>query len=315
MGMCKIVDAKNGAYALRESDPLMEAIRLRAGGGGMPIDNHQIDSLLELVLKKTGTDLSGYRKPTLSRRISERLFRLGMDADQYLRACRDDPEECGELVNAVTINVSSFFRNPVAFEIIAQSVLPRLIDLSRPELRVWSAGCAAGEEAYSLAMLILRALKSDRNNNTKPRIFATDIDRNVLQKARKAFYCRESLIDTKLGIIDDFFSSVKDGFQLCSEVKEMVNFSFYDLLSDQTVVPAKSIYGSFDIVLCRNVLIYFSAEQQIQVFQKLYKALAKGGYLVLGDSEMLCRDIRSRFRTVDKKNRIYQKLTSYPHSG
>ncbi|NQT92631.1 MAG: chemotaxis protein CheR, partial [Lentisphaerae bacterium] len=110
----------------------------------MPIDSHQIDSLLKIVLEKTGTDLTGYRRPTLSRRISDRLARLGLDADQYLSICRDDPDECEAFVNAIAINVSSFFRNPAMFEVLAQSVLPRLIE-KKDELRVWSAGCAAGE--------------------------------------------------------------------------------------------------------------------------------------------------------------------------
>lgn len=263
-------------------------------------------SLLKIVFEQIGTDLTGYRRPILTRRISERLARLGMNADQYLIACRTDPEECVTLANAVTINVSSFFRNPVMFEILAQSVLPQLVE-KKDDLRVWSAGCAAGEEAYSVAILIREQLARSRNADVRPTIFATDVDRDVLEKARSAFYPRESLNDTKLGILDACFSPVRDGFQLCPEVKRMVHFSLYDLLSNQTVVPAESVYGSFDIVLCRNVLIYFSDDQQMQVFQKLYKSLSKGGYLVLGDSETLCRDVRSRFKTVDEKNRIYQK--------
>ena len=273
----------------------------------MRINGLQIDSLIRIVREKTGMDLAGYRRSTLSRRISERLARLGMDADQYLHICLDNEEECRELVNAIAINVSSFFRDPAMFEVMAQSVLPQMIERKTGELRVWSAGCAAGEEAYSVAMLISMELKKVKNDRIKPIIFATDIDRDVLKEAEKAFYYRESLVDVKLGMVDDFFSPVRDGFQVTSEVRKMIHFSFDDLLSEQTAVPAKSIYGSFDIVLCRNVLIYFSPAHQRQVFLKLYESLSRGGYLVLGNSGALCREVKSRFKTVDKRNKIYQK--------
>ena len=272
----------------------------------MPGDNHQTETLLKIVLEKTGTDLTGYRRPTLSRRLSDRRAKLGVDTDQYLTICRDDPDECEALVNAIAINVSSFFRNPVVFEVLAQSVLPRLIK-EKDELRVWSAGCAAGEEAYSIAILIQEELKKIKNATVHPVIFATDIDRQVLKKAKEAFYPRESLKDAKLGIVDAYFEPVKDGFKLCAGTKKLVHCSADDLLSQQTAAPAESIYGSFDMVLCRNVLIYFSDTHQKQVIEKLYNSLAKGGVLVLGDSETLCRDLKARFKTIDARNRIYRK--------
>ncbi|MBT7069227.1 MAG: protein-glutamate O-methyltransferase CheR, partial [Verrucomicrobia bacterium] len=203
-------------------------------------------------------------------------------------------------------DVSSFFRNPVVFEVLAQSLLPRLTR-DRDELRVWSAGCAAGEEAYSIAILIQEEIKRIRDTTLHSMIFATDIDREVLKKAAKAVYPRESLKDAKLGIVDTYFEPLRDGFKLCAEVKKTVHFSEDDLLSPRTGAPAESIYGSFDLVLCRNVLIYFSDKRQKQVFRRLYNALAKGGYLVLGDSETICRDLKSRFKTIDAKNKIYQK--------
>jgi len=241
----------------------------------------------------------------VSQRLAERVANLDLDPAQYLSICRTNPDECRELVSAIAINVSSFFREPIVFELIAQSLLPRLIE-KKDELRVWSAGCAAGEEAYSIAILIQEALKFT-NADIRPAIFATDIDRDVLKKARKAVYQRESLRDTKLGIVDDYFKPLQDGFKLCTEVKKMVHFSVDDLLSERTGAPSESIYGSFDIVLCRNVLIYFSDKRQKQVIQRMYNCLAKGGTLILGDSETICRDLKSRFKTIDAKNRIYQK--------
>ena len=273
----------------------------------MLISNLQIDALLKVVQKSTGMDLTGYCTPMLSRRLSERLERMEMEADQYISLCRSDETECAKLARAIAIHVSSFFRNPIVFEILAQSVFPGLIQKTPGELRVWSAGCAAGEEAYSVAILIAEANKRNPRAQIQPLIFATDIDRDILAKAERAVYARESLKDTKLGWVDTYFSSLGDGFKVCDEVKTMVHFSANDLLSPQTGVPEESIYGSFDLILCRNVLIYFSAEHQKQVLEKLYNALASGGVLVLGDSETLVGDLKSRFRTIDTKNKIYQK--------
>jgi chemotaxis protein methyltransferase CheR len=272
----------------------------------MPIDSHQIESLLDIVREKTGTDLTGYRRSTLSRRISERLALLETDADEYLPICRADPDACRGFVSAIAINVSSFFRNPVVFEVLAQSVLPRLAK-ERDELRVWSAGCAGGEEAYSIAILIQEEIRRIKDTQLRPMIFATDIDREVLKKATKAVYPRESLKDAKLGIADAYFKTTRNGFKLCPEVEKTVHFSVDDLLSQRTDAPTESIYGAFDLILCRNVLIYFSDKHQKQVFHRLYNSLAEGGYLVLGNSETICRDLKSRLKTIDAKNKIYQK--------
>ncbi len=272
----------------------------------MRIDSQQIDSILRAVLESIGTDLTGYRRPVLFRRISDRLARLGTDADEYMSICRINPDECRDLVSAIAINVSSFFRNPVVFEVLAQSVLPRLAQ-EKDELRIWSAGCAAGEEVYSIAILIQEELKRSKNTRTQPMIFATDIDRDVLKNAGMASYPRESLKDAKLGVVDSYFKSMGSGFKLCAEVKKTVHFSVDDLLSQRAGAPAESVYGSFDLILCRNVLIYFSSKHQKQVLHRLYNSLAKGGYLVLGDSETICRDLKSRLKTIDARNNIYQK--------
>jgi chemotaxis protein methyltransferase CheR len=272
----------------------------------MRADSQQIDQLLEILLERTGTDLTGYRRPTLERRISERLAKLGKDVEEYILVCRDDPDACEELVSAVTINVSSFFRNPGTFEAIARFVLPNLVK-TNSEIRVWSAGCAAGEEAYSIAILIQEEIKKSKRTDVNALIFATDIDKNILKQGEKAIYPRESLVDTKLGIVDSYFSQQPDGFQLSSEIRGMVHFSTDDLMAKQRAAPAASIFGSFDIVLCRNVMIYFPDKQQKQALERLYKSMAAGGYLVLGDSETICSDLKSLFKTVDAKYGIYRK--------
>jgi len=272
----------------------------------MKVNSQQMDELLEVVRTQVGTDLTGYSRSVLSRRIAERLTHWRLDADQYVSLCRSDTKECATLADTLAIHVSSFFRNPIVFEILAQSVLPRLME-EKDEIRVWSAGCAAGEEPYSIAILIQEEIRKSRRSNIQPMIFATDVNREILKAAETARYPRESLNDTRLGWVNTYFSSEKEGFQLCSDVKKMVHFSEGDLLSKQTGAPAESIFGSFDLILCRNILIYFTKENQKQILQRLYASLAKGGTLVLGDSETLYGELKSRFRPVDARNRIYQK--------
>ena len=274
--------------------------------GKMTTNIQQIDILLEVVQKSTGKDLTGYCRSVLSRRISERLARLEMGVESYVSLCRSDETECTKLADSVAIHVSSFFRNPIVFEILAQSVLPRLME-QKNEIRVWSAGCSAGEEPYSIAILIQEELKRIRRTDLQSMIFATDIDPEILKAARTACYSRESLNHTKLGWVDRWFSPVEGGFQLCTDIRRMVYFSADDLLSTKIGAPAESIYGSFDLILCRNVLIYFTEENQQKITQRLYDALASGGTLVLGDCEALHGDVKSQFKTVDAKNKIYQK--------
>ncbi len=272
----------------------------------MRIENQQMDTILKLLLEKTGTDLTGYRRPALLRRISQRLDRLGMDTDQYLSVCRGNSDECQELINTIAINVSSFFRDTGVFETIAQTVLPPLAAKKR-KLRIWSAGCAAGEEPYSIAIQILGVLKEPQDTDLSPLIFGTDIDHKTLKKAKRASYPRASLQNTKLGIVDTCFNAVGNRFELRDSIKKTVQFSVNDLLSRQTSAPADSIFGSFDIILCRNVLIYFSAKHKVLVQEKLYKSLVNGGYLILGDSEQLCGALKPRFKTINARNKIYQK--------
>ncbi len=272
----------------------------------MQIVDEYVDDLIEVVKETTGTELTGYRRTSLKSRLIQRIERLGMDAGQYLGYCRNSSDECRVLVNACAINVSSFFRDPVVFDIIAQSVLPPLMARDGA-LRVWSAGCAAGEEAYSIAILVAEALGRRPDIDFQPLIFATDLKREVLEQAKLATYSRDSLKDAKLGLVDSYFFPVGDRFELHPEIKKMVYFSVDDLLSPKTAVPKDSIYGAFDIVLCRNVLIYFSAKRQAQVQEKLYESLAKGGILVLGDSEDVSHELKQRLETMDARNRIFKK--------
>ena len=196
------------------------------------------------------------------------------------------------------------------FEIISANILPEIIRRKRQtgskEVRVWSAGCGKGEEAYSIAILIHQAMENV-SEKLYPLIFATEIDRNALKSAVSGVYPRESFENTKLGILDSYFTKGENSFAVKPFIKELVQFSYDDLLSPGTFAPAESVFGSFDIVLCRNVLIYYVKTQQNSLFLKIYRSLAGKGYLVLGESENLNDCMASKLNPTDIKSRIFQK--------
>ncbi len=274
-----------------------------------------MDNFFNTVLEKIrilrNIDFSDYISERTERTIMERMAALHItDPLQYVDLLTDDPKECDNLIDNILITVSSFFRNPIVFEIISQTILPQIIDQKKEEglkeIRVWCAGCATGEEPYSIAILIHEALKNLFPDWT-PFIFATDINQDALKKADTGMYSREQLKNTKLGIIGDYFSSGNAAYEILPEIKDMVLFSVDDLVSRNRFAPAESVFGTFDLILCRNVLIYFSLKLQNRVLGKLYKALANSGFLILGSCESLGLEMKNRLITVDTRNRIYQK--------
>jgi len=273
------------------------------------------DSVLPPVLAELrqarGLDLSGYRRATLKRRLAARMARLRLkDPGEYLQRLRSDPLECDRLIETIVIKVSSFFRDPIVFELLARRILPSIMARHRRDhtrqIRVWSAGCAAGEEAYSVAILLAQALE-DEDFPWLPYICATDISAEALAAAQTGSYRRESLETTQLGVLEHFFQPTAEGFEVIPEIRRMVHFSRDDLTSRLSLAPADSVFGSFDLVLCRNVLIYFSLDLQKRVQDKLYGALNTGGYMVLGMSESLPPEMAPRLIAVDRAHRIFQK--------
>ena len=271
----------------------------------------ELDKILATVQGITGIDLVGYRRPMLERRLAARIraLRLG-DSAAYLQRLKTHPDECHRLIDAVGINVSSFFRNPLVFEIIKERIIPDILErrgrMPSNEIRVWSAGCSKGEEVYSIAILLHMALRG-KVGDWVLHIFATDMDGEALEMARTATYPRESFEFTKLGVLDNYFKPNESGFELRPFIRKMVRFSKHDLTSRTAPIPPDSVFGGFDLTLCRNVLIYFSRDTQARVLGNLCKSVAKGGYLVLGESEALFPDVEEKLDTVDKGSRIYRK--------
>ncbi|MDP6545349.1 MAG: protein-glutamate O-methyltransferase CheR [Phycisphaerae bacterium] len=260
-----------------------------------------------------GVDLSGYRHDTLQRRVAARMATAqAADVDEYARQLYTDPDECDRLINTITIKVSSFFRDPIVFELTAQKLLGDIIDRNRRkdapggDIRVWSAGCATGEEAWSLAILIHQALKGEGSNWTV-QIFATDLDPNALATAETGAYPGDRFKNVKLGVLDQYFDANEDGYRIRPFLRRMVRFSRDDLVSTQRHAPAESVFGTFDLIFCRNVLIYYSRDVQGHIFRRLHRSLGRQGYLVLGNAEGLNTEMESKLQTIDRMNRIYRK--------
>ncbi len=234
------------------------------------------------------------------------------DLPSYLDLLRTDPSEYHDLLDALCISVSCFFRDPIVFETLAQIAIPDVIAAAcrRPDTRVraWSAGCASGEEAYSLAIMLSDATTSP-GSPVRPIAFATDIDDIALGIARAGRYREQSLRETRLGVIQRHFVKDGDVYEVSPTIRQMVRFSREDLLAPRGPAPAESVYGGFDIVLCRNVLIYMSPNTQECVLNGLIATLRPGGYLVLGAAETPVGSPARNLITVDALNKIYQKAT------
>ena len=173
-------------------------------------------------------------------------------------------------------------------------------------INIWSCPCATGEEPYSVALIIAECLKNEKAA-IEVNIFATDIDKKAVGLAQKGEYKIDTLSDVKYGILNQYFEIEKDVFKIDKSIKEMVNFSVYDLLDKRSFIPPESIFGNFDMVLCRNVLIYFNTDFQKKIFKKLYRSLNRGGYLILGEAEVVIEKYRNEFRRIERCCKIYQK--------
>jgi chemotaxis methyl-accepting protein methylase len=267
--------------------------------------------ILRILLEKRGFDFFGYRQSMLSRRVSRRMaVRSCRDFGQYLACLQAEEGELDRLLDALTINVSRFFRDALTFELIAERLLPALIQEKRrdrdPSLRIWSAGCAMGEEPYSVAILV-RELLEREEAAMNLHLFATDIDGRTLAEAAEALYPLASLENVRLGLLAKYFRSEGDCFRLIPDIREMVTFSRFDILDRKHAVPPESLFGNFDLVLCRNMLIYFTPKYQEAILARLHHALDARGCLVLGEAEAPLADWQRHFVRLWDFSPVYRK--------
>jgi len=252
-----------------------------------------------MIHENAGLNCSGYRDEYLKRRFNVRLRATGVNSyGRYVIYLRNNPEEYKNLLNDLSINFTSFFRDTDVYTYLEKTLLPKIFLTSKPT-RIWSAGCATGEEPYSLAILAQKVLGRAVANHPVT-IFASDIDKDALDTAAKGEYTQKQLGNMDGASIDQFFTKEGEIFKVNSATKQLVHFHEFDLMTQAT-------HQNLDLILCRNVMIYFSKEGQQQIHMSFYKALKEGGYFITGKSEMLSGEPALKFLPVDYQVRVYQK--------
>lgn len=253
-----------------------------------------------LLLTGRGFDLAGYKDTCIKRRIAARVRALGFrDPKSYLALLRRKPEEIDALVEALTIHVSQFFRNPSVFAYLEERVLPdilrRAAAAGRQEILLWSVGCAGGEEAFSLALLA-DALAA---GNLHIDILGTDVSAAALEQARQGVFHPQRLGGVPPQMLERYFTREGNFYRIHRTIRQRVRFVEHDIL-------AGGPYPAADLILCRNVLIYFSGAKQEKIQRRFAAALSPGGVLVLGRAETLMGTSRQLYAVDSSTERVYR---------
>ena len=268
------------------------------------ISEQDLKEITQFVHKKRGLDLSYFKPTFLSRRIGVRMRMLSMtSSSQYAQLLNSDLNELGTLYDSLSINVTKFYRDKQVWQVFGNKIIPNLIKNTKSDdkLRIWSCGCASGEEPYSLAIMFSEAYK---NLDNKFKILATDINSKALQHARKGIYTPDNLKNLDSLLITKYFKKTNDGqYKIIDKIKDLVSFS----LADITTFPISYL----DIIFCRNLLIYYGKDAQDLIFKKFHTVLKPNSYLVLGMDETLWgHKLQNSFSSLNSKDRIYQKKLS-----
>ncbi len=266
-------------------------------------DDVQFDALTAKITRDTAFRCASYKDKCLRRRIAVRMRAHGLaQYHEYSGVLDSDLGEYPKLLDALTINVTKFFRNCSTFEAIASSIVPVLWSKPGP-IRIWSAGCASGEEAYSLATLFYRHAVATNNMAELDRVevIGSDIDRESHVAAERAVYAATAFSETPDELIDPYFPLAEAGRTVLPAIRAMVRFDRRDILQEPPPLPM------FDLIVCRNVIIYFDRTAQDELFEQFYKSLSPTGFMVLGRVETLLGTPRTLFNAVDLRERIFQK--------
>lgn len=265
-------------------------------------DEAHLERLLDYLKQSRGFDFGGYKRPTLMRRIQRRMELLGVRGfDDYLDHLEVHPGEFAELFDSILINVTSFFRDAASWERLAAEVLPAILAAKRERepVRVWSAGCATGEEPYTLAMLLAEALGVE-SFVERVKIYATDLDDQALATARAGAYAARDLEDVAPALRERYFQPQGTRQVFRADLRRAVIFGRHDMMSDPPI-------GGLDLIVCRNTLMYFNADVQGRILQRFHFALNDGGFLFLGKAEMMLTR-GALFQPVDLKSRLFVKV-------
>jgi two-component system CheB/CheR fusion protein len=271
-----------------------------------PEADGDFESVLTYLKESRGFDFTGYKRTSLMRRVQRRMSQVGAEnfAD-YIDQLQVNADEFVALFNTILINVTGFFRDPDAWEYLRDQVIPALLAERSPEepIRVWSAGCAAGQEAYSLAIAFAEAIGVDAFRQ-RVKIYATDVDEEALAQARQATYTPAELEGIPEGKLEEYFEQYGSRYSFRKDLRRSVIFGRNDLVQDAPI-------SRIDLLVCRNTLIYFNADTQTKTLERFHFALAPRGMMFLGKAEMLLSHSRI-FEPLDLKRRVFRKVASSP---
>jgi len=265
----------------------------------------QITELIDLVKKVHGFDFSGYTKASLKRRLTRVMMLKKLEFYDLKHILVNDPHFFQEFLEEITVNVTEMFRDPGFYKALYNQVLPYLS--SYQHIKIWSAGCASGEEAYSLAILMHEGLLKERSF-----IYGTDINTEVLKTARRGIYSLRNVknyaenynLTGLKGTLTDHFTTLYEAATIHSELKKDTLFSVHNLISD-------TVFNEFQLISCRNVFIYFETQLQEKILELFYKSLCPHGFLCLGSKETIRSDVfKKKFKEINPKENIYQKIGS-----
>lgn len=259
---------------------------------GFNLNNY--NDFVMAIKKITKIDLSSYKEKQMKRRIESFIRRNGHDSySSYFEQLKRSEQHLKEFLSYITINVSEFFRNPSQWQVLEKDILPDLIS-KKKTLRVWSSACSTGEEPYSLVMLFNKIGVTERVN-----IIASDIDKDVLEKAKHGVYSYKEIENISKDMIDKSFIKKDNSYIIKDSIKHKVTFKVLDLLED-------SFPSECDLILCRNVMIYFTDKAKDKLYKKFYKALSDEGIFFVGSTEQIIMPQKYGFASC--KNFFYKKI-------
>jgi two-component system, chemotaxis family, CheB/CheR fusion protein len=257
------------------------------------------NSLLDYLKRTRGFEFSAYKPASLMRRVQKRMRVVAIESfDDYQDYLEVHPEEFAQLFNAILINVTSFFRDEPAWMCLRDELLPGIV-AAGTTIRAWSAGCASGEEAYSITMLLTELLGRDQFRE-RVKVYATDVDEHALSQARAASYTEKQVASVPPPLLEKYFTRDGDRYVFDKELRRSVIFGHHDLILDAPISRA-------NILMCRNTLMYFNSEAQTRILARLHFALADNGVLFLGKAEMLLTHPQL-FAPIDLRRRLFKKI-------
>lgn len=273
--------------------------------GGIQALSNQSNALEDLLIylrQSHGFDFNGYKRPSLTRRLQQRMQMVRMsNYSNYRDYLQENPKEFNELFNKIEINFTSFFRDAETWDYLVTEIVPRIIaskQASEP-IRVWSAGCASGEETYTLAIVLAQALGVEQFHK-RVQIYASDVDEEALSQARQGTYLSAQVVKIPHSLLFQYFEQVDGHYVVCKDLRRSITFCRHDLIQD---APMSKI----DLLVCRNVVIYFNIEAQIRALMRFHFSLKDSGFLFYGKAEMLPTNI-NLFTAVDHRQHVFTKV-------